>query len=133
VAAASPRFATPVPTPAPFGVVGHHVVITGRFDTDDIVIEKNALHIEHRGGTKPEGVTVNGRKWDLKWTDNRTNDFPFNPPLVFGGSEAVLKKVKTRAQLEIIEHPNTGANAKLVIRIRDDANGQANVELTAQW
>jgi hypothetical protein len=131
--AARPGFATPVPTPAPFGVAGRHVVITGRFDTDDLVIEKNALHIEHRGGTKPDGVTVNGKKWDLKWTDNRSNDFPFNPPLVFGASEAVLKKVKTRAQLDIVAHPNTGPDAKLVIRIRDDAAGQATVELTAQW
>ena len=133
VTAARPVPATPIPTPAPFGVTGRHVVITGRFDTDDLVIERNAMHIEHLSGTKPEGVTVNGRKWDLKWTDNRSNDFPFKPPLVFGASEAVLNKIKTRAQVGIIEHPNTGPDAKLVIHIRDDAAGLATVELTAQW
>ena len=102
---------------------------------DNVIIADGKLHIQHIDWSKPKDFSINGVKWSPQWNNNTSDDFiKFNPPLApFVGGNLVVKKVKGRGDVNVVESPSEANGQKLVVHLQDNGPGASEFEVRITW
>lgn len=113
----------------------HHITFKARIDADaEIIIQDGRMFLDSKGSKPAENITVNGRKWNVVYTNGISEDFKFGSPLQpFNGKPVTARLTKTRGSVDIRQQPTAENGNKLVIHLQDSAAGPGNFDLLITW